>query len=143
MGGVDETLGLHSRFFVLLGRSFAQQVHAAMDVRIIGRVVVRGRFDYRSMLPACSGIVQIDERLAMNRLFQNRKVLANSLNVEGSGLGRFVLGQDLPNCFLFFSLSFWDSTCEGPPESRASSAHSSRTRTASSFILVSTSLANP
>ncbi len=55
-----------ARGFVLFGRAFGKIVHAAMNVGVAALVVAHDRVDHRARLLRRGGVVEIDERLAVN-----------------------------------------------------------------------------
>ena len=84
VGGIEERRRLLARAFVEPGRALAQQMRRAMDVRVRVAVVVVGRLDHRQRLLARVRAIQIDERLAVHQLRQDRKVGADLRDVEAS-----------------------------------------------------------
>src|ERR1700730_9538052 len=70
MRGIEEPLRLCPSFFILPGRTLAQEMHATVNVRIVSGVVVSCCFNDRGGLLTGRGIVQIDERLAVDGLLQ-------------------------------------------------------------------------
>jgi hypothetical protein len=68
--------------FVGGGGSFRQQVNAAMDVGVIAAVTLADGVDHRFRFLHRSGVVQIDQRLAVNPLAQDRKVGADAGEVQ-------------------------------------------------------------
>ena len=75
-GCVDEALDGAAGHLELLGGKLAQMVHATVDVAVDGEVVAGERFDDRHRLLRGGGIVEIDERAAVDRLLQYREILA-------------------------------------------------------------------
>ena len=66
---VDELANLASCAFIGIGRALAQIVHTAMDVRIEMRVIVALGVDHRPGFLRGGGVVEIDQRLAVDQLF--------------------------------------------------------------------------
>ena len=73
---------LLARVLVGFGGALAQQVHAAMDVRVVVRVVVDERVDDRLRLLAGGGVVEINQRLAVNLFPENREIFPDPLHIE-------------------------------------------------------------
>ena len=80
--GVDELLDLFARAFVAFRRFFRQIVHAAMNIRIELAIIFVERVDHHFRFLRCGGAIEIDERLAVNELLQNRKVFTNGGDVQ-------------------------------------------------------------
>ena len=76
--------------FVLAGGAFGEGVDAAMDVGIVALVVVVKGVDDDAGLLRGGGIIEIDQRLAVDFLFEQRKVVADFL--------QFHLIEDLNHC---------------------------------------------
>ena len=87
VGGVEEGRGFLARALVERRGTLAQQVRGAMDVGIRVTVIVVGRLDHRQWFLAGVRAVQVDQRLAVHELRQNRKVGADLRDVEFSGYG--------------------------------------------------------
>ena len=85
VGRVDEPRGLGARALVELRRALAQQVRGAMDVGVGVAIVVVDRANHRLGLLARVRAVEIDERLAVHELAQDRKVGADSSDIEPPG----------------------------------------------------------
>ena len=66
--GVEERADALARRLVGVGRALAQHVHAAMDVGVVVAVVARDRVDHRLRLLRRRRVVEIDERLAVDRV---------------------------------------------------------------------------
>ena len=81
-GRVDEARGLRARALVERGRPLAQQMRRAMDVGVGVAIVVVHRLEHRRRLLAGVRAVEIDERLAVHALGQDRKVRPDLLHVE-------------------------------------------------------------
>ncbi len=73
---------------VVLGGALAEQVDAAMNVGVVGRVVVLQGVQHGARLLGGGGVVEIDERLAAHLLAQDGEVVADALHVEHRGLRR-------------------------------------------------------
>ncbi|MBO7630225.1 MAG: DUF2851 family protein, partial [Bacteroidales bacterium] len=82
-GCVDETLDGAAGGLELLGGKLAQMVHATVDVAVDGEVVAGQRVDDRQRFLRGGGVVEIDERAAVDRLLQYREILTvvHSLSV--------------------------------------------------------------
>src|SRR5690348_11913733 len=85
VAGVQETLNRHAGIFVGPGGPLAELVDAAMNVGTVMAVEALFGFNHRQWFLAGGGIVEIDERLAMDRLVKNREILPHPLDVNGSG----------------------------------------------------------
>ena len=83
LGGVDERADLLARLLVGVGRLDRERVHAAVDVRVGPSVDVGDRLDDGLRLLRRRRVVEIDERLAVNRAREDREVAADRLDVEG------------------------------------------------------------
>ncbi len=81
IGSVDESLGRVSGTLVVVGRPLAQGVHAAMHVGIVPLVVVTHGIDDAAGLLTGGAVIQIDERMAIHLLMQNREILADLVHV--------------------------------------------------------------
>ena len=57
-------------------------MHAAMNIGVVRLVVARDCVDHRSRLLRCGGVVEINERLAVNFPLEDWKIGANSLYVD-------------------------------------------------------------
>ncbi len=78
----DELLHLDASFLVKLRGPFAERMNAAMHVGVIVFVIVPKRLDHRPRLLRRRGIVEIDERLAVHLLMQDRKIGADAFDIE-------------------------------------------------------------
>ena len=88
-GGVEERPHLLAGGLVGLGRKLAQHVDAAMDVGVAADVVVHQRVEHGLRLLRRGGVVEIDQRLAVHLLVQDREIRAEARDVEpGHGAGR-------------------------------------------------------
>ena len=88
LGGVDEAADLAAGGLVVVGGVLAQGVDAAMDVGILGRVVVDQRVNNALGLLAGGRVVQVDEGMSVDFLVENGEVLAQLFDIErviGSG----------------------------------------------------------
>ena len=79
---IDEAPDVFACAFVGVGRALTQRMHAAMHVGVIALVVAGDRVDDRARTLARRGIVEIDERLAVDLLRKDRKVAPNRSDVE-------------------------------------------------------------
>ena len=78
IGSVDEALYLDPRLFVMPRGALAQFVYAAMDVGIIHLVELVHRVEHHLRFLGGGGVVQIDQRFAVDALVQYREVLASA-----------------------------------------------------------------
>jgi hypothetical protein len=58
-------------------------MHAAMHVGAVVHVKAKNRINHFGRLLAGGRVVEIDERLPVHLLFQNREILPNPLHIEG------------------------------------------------------------
>ena len=79
---VDESLHLLARAFVGRRRLLAEVVNAAMNVGMFVFEIDAAAIDYHLRHLRRRGVVEIDERLAVNGLAQHGKILANALDVK-------------------------------------------------------------
>ena len=79
---IDEAPDVFASAFEGVSCALTQRMNAAMHVRVIVLVVVRYRIDDRARALARRGVVEIDERLAVDLLRQNRKVAPNRGGIE-------------------------------------------------------------
>src|SRR5690242_4671283 len=79
---IQETANCFPGRFVVVGGALGKGVHAAMNVGIVALVIVANRIDHGAGLLRSGSVVQIDERLAVDQLMQDREFLADVLNVE-------------------------------------------------------------
>ena len=85
LGGVEKLPHLGTCGFVFLGSALAQIVQAPVNVGVFGVVVpCQGVYNHLRLLTGC-GVVQVDQRLAVDTLLQNREVLSDPGHVEGAG----------------------------------------------------------
>src|SRR5262249_49645826 len=113
-----------TRSLVGLGRPLAQEVNSPMHVGVVRAVVGAQRIDHRLRLLGRGGVVEIDERMAVDVLVQGRKVLADALDLD-------------------FQPSQAASPAPRPAPSRALSRPSSQALTGAGSTRSSTSLAKP
>ena len=81
-GRIEKPAHGFARRLVSLGRRVGQIMQAAMHIGVFVLVSVRQAFDHRPRLLRRGGIVEIDQRLAIGALGQNRKIGAQGLGVE-------------------------------------------------------------
>src|SRR5690606_9679129 len=86
------TLSLHDALPIclleLVGGPLGQGVGAAVDVAVVLAIVIHDRLDHRLGLLGGGCVIQVDQRLAVHFLLQDRKILADLLGVEsGAALG--------------------------------------------------------
>ena len=83
VGGVDELLHLCAGLASYsVGRDLAELVNAAMDVGVFGFVVAADRDRSPPRLLRGGAVVEIDQRLAVDRRVQDGEIGADSLNVN-------------------------------------------------------------
>ena len=82
---IDEAAHRLPRLLEIGGGEVAQVVQPAMDVGVFLSVGALDGVEHCSRLLRRSAVVEIDERLAMDRLRQDREVGADRLNVIGNG----------------------------------------------------------
>jgi hypothetical protein len=81
-GGVQKGAHLFPRLFVGDGGAFRQQMNAAMDVGVIAAVTLADGVNHRFRLLHRSGVIQINQRLAVNPLAQNGKFGADAGQIQ-------------------------------------------------------------
>ena len=74
--GVDEFRGARARGFERVRRAIAQLVDAAMDIGVVVLVVMHERVNHRARFLRRGGVVEINQRLAVDFLIENRKILS-------------------------------------------------------------------
>ena len=74
--GVDEFRGACARGFKGVGRAVAQFVDAAMDIGVVVFVIMHQRVNHRARFLRRGGVVEIHQRLAVDLLIENRKILS-------------------------------------------------------------------
>ncbi len=74
--GVDEFRGAGAGGFESGGGAIAQFVDAAMDVGVVVLVIMAQRLDHRARFLRRGGVVEINQRLAMDLLVEDREILA-------------------------------------------------------------------
>ena len=57
-------------------------MNATMDVRIVSQVIPADRVDHRLRLVCGGGIVEVNERLAGDRLLKDREIPTNPFDVK-------------------------------------------------------------
>ena len=89
-GRIDKPLDFFPRAFVGGRRFHAEIVHAAMNVRMFLLDVLRAALNYHHRDLRGRGIVEIDQRLAVDGLAQYGKVFAYTFNVPAvAGFGKY------------------------------------------------------
>ena len=83
--GVEEAAHAFARRLVGVRRGVGEIVQAAMHVGIFVLVDMGQALDHRARLLRRSGVVEIDQRLAVGPLVQNGKIGADRLDVVGRG----------------------------------------------------------
>ena len=79
---VEEPSGLGASLLVRGRRTLAQLVNAAVNVGAIHLVELADGVDHREGLLRGGGAIQIYQWLTVDRLLQDREILANPLHVE-------------------------------------------------------------
>ena len=74
--GVDEFCGAGAGGFKRVRRAVAQFMDAAMDVGVVVLVIMHQRVNHRAGLLRRGGVVEINQRLAVDLLVQDRKIRA-------------------------------------------------------------------
>ena len=87
VGGAEEGGGLGARALEGGRRPLREHVDAAMHVGVRRRVVVAQRVDDHLRLLGGGGVVEIDERVPVGRLRQDRELGAQALDIGGRGRG--------------------------------------------------------
>src|SRR5438128_2971483 len=72
----DEISNALPRFFVMLGRPRAQCVQAAMHIGVFVFVITSDDIEDCDWLLRAGGVVEVNQRMAVDALPQNRKILA-------------------------------------------------------------------
>ena len=86
-GRVDEAGDLDPGLLVLGGRLLADRVDAAMDVGVVLAVVVRDGIDDDVRLLAARRRVEVDERMPVDLLLEDREVGPDRVRVEAGRAG--------------------------------------------------------
>jgi hypothetical protein len=90
IGGVDEARHGGPSCLVGARRTLAQQVCRPVNVRVVVTIVGLKGVENLPRLLRRIGVVEIDERLAVNQLAEDREILADFLHIERGGLfGKF------------------------------------------------------
>ena len=79
---VQELLNFFASVLIRASRALAQKMHAAMDIGVVFGVAAHHRVDDGLRLLCRGGVVEIDERLAVYFLTQDREVAPDFLDVE-------------------------------------------------------------
>ena len=74
--------------FVGFGRARTQLVQAAMDVGVVALVVTAERVEDRAGFLGGGGVIEVDERMPVDLLVENREILPQGLPIDG-GCRRF------------------------------------------------------
>ena len=82
--GVEKRADLVARALIGLGRRVGEVMQAAMDVGIFGSIGVIEAVENGSGFLRGGGVVEIDQRLAVNRQREDRKILADAGDVVGA-----------------------------------------------------------
>src|SRR5690606_8751682 len=135
--GPDEPGNGPARGFVGTRGRLAQEMHPAMHIAVLGRIVVRESIDDALRLLRGRGIVEVYEGTAIHLLLQSRKLSADPLDIE-TGAGRRGLRTDDPSLCCIHGFPRTDSYQPNRSVTRSSSSR----RTGSSFTVSMTSPAN-
>src|SRR4029077_8845391 len=128
---IEEARELGPGPFVRCGRGLAQRVHAPMDVRVAGLVVVTDRVDDGVGLLAGGPVVEIHQRPAVRERGENREVAPHPRHIpRGGGAGGSGPGAA-------------HGAARVSTPSRAQMARSRSSRTGTLAMRVSTSAAKP
>ncbi|MNS92519.1 hypothetical protein D3C72_1266610 [compost metagenome] len=87
-GGVDQVSHRVARGLVGIGGALAQGMHAAVDIGVERGIVMRFGIDHALRLLGGGGVVQIDQRLAVDGLAQDGEILAQPLHLQAGGRHR-------------------------------------------------------
>ncbi len=81
---IQKAGNLAAHVFVDISRFLRQRMHAAMHVCIVLLVELDERLDHLNRLLRGRGVIQVHERVAVNRSLQDGKVAADPLDIEHS-----------------------------------------------------------
>ena len=73
---VDELLDRFAGHLELFRGLLAQEMHAAMDVAVYAFIIIRQSLNNRQRLLRGGGVIEIDQRFVVNRLFQYGKIVS-------------------------------------------------------------------
>ena len=79
--GVEERRHFFPRAFVSLGRLVGEIMQPAMHVGVLRGVGLLQPIEHRARLLRRGGVVEVDERLAVNLLGQNREIRPDAAHV--------------------------------------------------------------
>jgi hypothetical protein len=97
-GRVEELARGLARALEPFGRGVGHVVQAAMDVGVAGLHAGDHRVDHRPRLLRRGGVVEIDQRLAVDLFREDRELLPDRLDVVGGGGDGCVHVRDLGSC---------------------------------------------
>ncbi len=80
--GIEKSLYLHARRFICVCSELTQGVDAAVNVCVLRAVVVVNRFNNGVRILRRRGVIEIHERVTVDRFRQDRKIRAHALHVE-------------------------------------------------------------
>ena len=80
--GSEERRHLDTRILVGFGRPLAQLINAAMNVGVFGLVEADDAVDHGARLLGGGGVVEVDQRLAVHLVVQDREIVVNFADVE-------------------------------------------------------------
>ena len=69
----------------MLGRARAQCVQATMDVGVLVFVIISNDIEHRARLLRAGGIVEVNQRMTVHALPQNRKIFAERRPIHPTG----------------------------------------------------------
>ena len=88
--GIEESGHFLARALVGLGRLVGEVMQTAMHIGVLGGVGLLDAVEHGARLLRRGGIVEIDERLAVNLHRQDRKIRPDAIDVIGA-VGRYVV----------------------------------------------------
>ncbi len=88
----NKALHAEARLFIRLGGPLAERVDGTMHVGVVRLIVMANRLDDRAWLLRRCGVVEVDQRLAVHLLLQDRKVRPNALHVKARRPGLYGTG---------------------------------------------------
>lgn len=89
----EETRYFRARAFVGVGRASGKLVRRPVNVRIFVLIEIFEPLDDRFGLLSRRRVVEPDERTAVDRLIQNRKIAANAVDIETDATRRWQTGR--------------------------------------------------
>ncbi|MCY1203121.1 hypothetical protein D9M72_146200 [compost metagenome] len=92
-GGVDQVSHCVARGLIGICGALAQGMHAAVDIGVERGIVMRFGIDHALRLLGGGGVVQIDQRLAVDGLAQDREILPQPLYLRAGDRQRLLHGH--------------------------------------------------